>query len=163
MNRTSRAMPTVGDVMTITPRTIATHQPIATARRYMKEYDIRHLPVTDENGKLVGIVSERDLHVVQAVSTEQRITVEDIMATKPYIVPPDAFINQVVKHMVSKKQGAAVVVDRGHILGVFTTIDALRVLADALEGKLPRAQAIVDAQRRPDRPKTKRIGREALA
>ena len=163
MNRTSRAVPTVGDVMTSTPRTIAPHQPIATARRFMKEYEVRCLPVTDENGKLVGIVSERDLHVAQAVSTVQRITVEDIMAPKPYIVSPDAFIHQVVKHMVSKKQESAVAMDRGRVLGVFTTTDALRVLADTLEGKLPRAHAIVDAQRRPGRPKTRRIGREALA
>ena len=162
MNRTSRATPTVGDVMTITPRTIVGTQPITNARRLMKEYDVRHLPVVDEHDKLVGVVSERDIHVAQAAS-DGRVPVETIMTPKPYAVPPNALLNQVARIMAAKKHGSAVVVDKGTILGIFTTTDALGVLADSLEGKLPRVQAAIDVERRPARPRTRRVGREALA
>jgi acetoin utilization protein AcuB len=163
MNRTSRATPTIGDVMTVAPRTIVASQPITTARRLMKEYAVRHLPVVDEHDQLVGIVSERDVDVAQAaLSSAGRLAVEDVMTRKPYVVAPTLLVTQVAKIMAAKKHGAAVVVDRGRILGVFTTVDALAVLTDALQGKLPRVQAAIDVERRPRRPRTRRTGREAL-
>ncbi len=161
MNQTRRTTPTVGDVMTITPRTIVGNQPITAARKVMKEYGIRHLPVVDEQNKLIGIVSERDIHVVVAASG-QRLAIEQVMTPKPYTVAPNTLVNQVAKAMAAKKYGAAVILDKGRILGVFTTTDALSVLVDAIEGKLPRVQARA-IERRPIRPRTRRVGREALA
>src|SRR5512143_1015282 len=153
MNRTSATMPIVGDVMTLVPRTVLTHQPIATARRIMKEYAIRHLAVTDDDGKLVGVVSERDVHVQRPSSGLERMTVEDVMTPKPYAVAPNLMVTQVARNMAAKKVGSAIIVDHGHVLGIFTTTDALRVLADALEGKTARTQTIVDVSRRPQRPR----------
>ncbi len=161
MNRTTRANPTVGDVMTMTPRTIEANQPIVAARRIMREYGVRHLPVVDDRGRLVGVISERDIHVAQVASAD-RMMVEEIMAAKPYAVAPNLLLQQVVRNMAAKKLGSAVVMDHGRVLGVFTTTDALDVLADALEGKLVRLQAEVDVRRRPVRGRTRRIGREAL-
>ena len=46
--------------MTETPHSIGKDQPLAVAHRLMKEHDLRHLPVL-EQGKLVGLVSERDV------------------------------------------------------------------------------------------------------
>jgi acetoin utilization protein AcuB len=147
--------------MTVTPRTIEANQPIVAARRIMKEYGVRHLPVVDDRGRLVGVVSERDIHVAQAASAD-RIAVEEIMTPKPYAVAPNLLLQQVVRNMAAKKLGSAVIMDHGRVLGVFTTTDALDVLADALEGKLVRPQAEVDVRRRPMRGRTRRIGREAL-
>ncbi len=147
--------------MTITPRTIEANQPIVAARRIMREYGVRHLPVVDDRGRLVGVVSERDIHVAQVASAD-RMMVEEIMAAKPYAVAPNLLLQQVVRNMAAKKLGSAVVMDHGRVLGVFTTTDALDVLADALEGKLVRLQAEVDVRRRPVRGRTRRIGREAL-
>jgi acetoin utilization protein AcuB len=147
--------------MTMTPRTIEANQPIVAARRIMREYGVRHLPVVDERGRLVGVVSERDIHVAQATSAD-RVSVEEIMTAKPYAVAPNVLLQQVVRNMAAKKLGSAVVVEHGRVLGVFTTTDALDVLADALEGKLVRLQAEVDVQRRPVRGRTRRIGREAI-
>ena len=165
MKRNTTTMPLVGDVMTLVPRTVLVHQPVATAIRLMKEYGVRHLPVTDDRGKLVGVLSERDVHEPngKASSALLRSSVEELMTPKPYAVAPNAFVTQVARAMASKKLGSAVVVDKGEILGVFTRTDALKALADALEGKLTRIQTEVDAARLPSRPRTRRIGREALA
>ncbi len=145
----------------MTPRTIEANQPIVAARRIMREYGVRHLPVVDDRGRLVGVISERDIHVAQVASAD-RMMVEEIMAAKPYAVAPNLLLQQVVRNMAAKKLGSAVVMDHGRVLGVFTTTDALDVLADALEGKLVRLQAEVDVRRRPVRGRTRRIGREAL-
>ncbi len=164
MNRTSRTMPIVGDVMTLVPRTVLTHQAVTVARRLMKEYGVRHLPVTDDRGKLVGVVSERDTRLLPEKSApRERRSVQDVMTAKPYAVTSDALVTKVARSMVAKKIGSAVVVDHGDVLGVFTTTDALRVLADAIEGKLARPQVVADVARRPMRPRTRRVGRAALA
>jgi CBS-domain-containing membrane protein len=56
-----KRMPIVGAVMTSFPYFVEADDTAATMERMMDEHNIRHLPV-QENGTVVGIVSERDLH-----------------------------------------------------------------------------------------------------
>lgn len=165
MNRTTRATPTVGDVMTTIPRSIGADQSIAEAWQMIEELGVRHLPVTSIRGKLLGIVSERDLRVAQAISEEKskRLSVEEIMVAQPYVVGPGASLSRVARAMATKKQGSAIVVDQGMIVGIFTSTDALLALADVAEGKAPRPQALVDVERRSPRGKTRRPIREIAA
>ena len=58
--------PTIDQFMTRAPHTIGYHQTLATAHRMMRELSIRHLPVLD-GGKLVGILSQRDLHFIETL------------------------------------------------------------------------------------------------
>lgn len=162
MDRMSRTIPTVADVMSAAPHSIAAHESIKHARRIMKEYGIRHLPVTKDD-KLVGVVSDRDLRVADAASSSRiELSVEDIVFAQPYTVAPTTSLSRVARAMAEAKVGSAVVVDHGRILGVFTTIDALYALADSLDGKTPRAQLADATEHRPNRPKTRRTGREAI-
>jgi acetoin utilization protein AcuB len=151
-----------GHLMTTIPKTIAAHEPLAAARTLMHDNEARHLPVS-RNGKLVGLVSERDLRTPwpRAGGTREQMLVEDVMTEKPYAVSPTTPVNRVPRTMAAKKQGSAVVVDGGRILGVFTTTDALRALAHSVEGKLARLDVVTEAERRPARrPKTRRTVRE---
>lgn len=162
MDRTSRAIPTVADAMTAMPHSIAAHESIKHARRLMKEHGIRHLPVT-KDGKLIGLLSDRDLRVAEAASSSRiELAVEDILISEPFAVEPTASLNAVARAMAEGKYGSAVVLDHGQILGVFTTTDALLALADSLEGKTVRAQLADDAEHSPNRPKTRRTGRMAI-
>lgn len=119
--------------MTPSPLTIGRDQTLATAHDLMHKHNIRHLPVLD-GGVLVGIVTDRDLHLVESLAgTDPKSTlVEDAMTPDPYIVAADTPLHDVAKQMVDHKYGCAVVVDRGHVgshvVGIFTTIDALRLL-----------------------------------
>lgn len=61
-----------------------------------------------------------------------RVLVEEAMSTLVYTVAPEAPIDEVVREMSQHKYGSAVVVDNGKVVGVFTTVDALRILADVL-------------------------------
>jgi acetoin utilization protein AcuB len=51
------------------------------------------------------------------------------MAGEPYTVAPDAPLEEVATRMADRKLGSALVVDRGSVVGLFTTVDALRALA----------------------------------
>ena len=131
--------------MTVCPHTVGRDQTLALAKRLMQEKGIRHLPVLD-GGVLVGIVSERDVDMILAVSTvdRDRVKVEEAMTPEPYIVSADAKLSRVCADMARHKYGCAIVVERGHVAGVFTTVDALRVLSRLLEdGAVPPSKRAV--------------------
>jgi acetoin utilization protein AcuB len=118
---------------------VGPHQPLPKAHEIMREHQIRHLPVVVD-GVLVGILSDRDLNLVQTLAhaRPEEITVEDAMTSDPYTVSPDTPLNQVARVMVQRKIGSAVVIEHGSVAGVFTLTDALQALVDTLEGTYSR-------------------------
>jgi acetoin utilization protein AcuB len=104
------------------------------AHELMRTHRIRHLPVL-ESGKLVGVVSDRDLHLIETLadSDPDEITVDEAMSEEVYVVAPDDPVDAVVERMANHKYGSAIVMNRrGIVEGIFTTVDALQVLADVL-------------------------------
>jgi acetoin utilization protein AcuB len=127
-------MPTVKRYMSRQPWTISPSAKMSEAHRVMREHHIRHLPVLDE-GKLVGIVSERDLHLIETLpgSDPEDVTVDEAMIADVYAVSPDEEVDKVIEKMADNKLGSALVVTRnGKVEGIFTTIDALQCFADVL-------------------------------
>jgi acetoin utilization protein AcuB len=133
------AVPSVADYMTPGPYMVGPYEPLQKAHEIMREHGIRHLPVVAE-GALVGILSDRDLNLVQTLAhaRPEEITVEDAMTSDPYAVSPTTPLNQVARIMQERKIGSAVVMDQGGVAGVFTLTDALQALVDALEGTYSR-------------------------
>ena len=124
---------TVHEFMTVGPLVVGQSSTLADAHRLMRERSIRHLPVVD-GGILVGLVSQRDLYLLETLkgvdpATE---TVDEAMTADPFAVAPDAPLEDVAAEMARRKVGSAVVVDRGSVIGVFTTTDALRALSAVL-------------------------------
>lgn len=126
--------PTIANYMSPFVQTIGREQTLATAHRMMRDNDIRHLPVL-EGGRLVGIVSQRDLHFVETLAgiDPQKIRVEEAMSPDVFTVSRDTPLVEAVETMVTNKYGSAVVIEQGKVLGVFTAIDAQRALLDALK------------------------------
>lgn len=126
--------PTIRDYMTPTPVTVGQEQTLAHAADVMKRHAIRHLPVL-HGGQLVGVVTERDVALLSAQEhlDASAISVEDAMSPTTYAVPPDTSIREVVAHLAQHRLGSAVVVDRAdHVLGIFTTVDGMQMLAELL-------------------------------
>lgn len=125
---------TVQQFMTRSPHTIDHAQPLSAAHRIMRDYDIRHLPVLRE-GKLVGIVSQRDLHIVESLKDvdPDAVMVSEAMSSEVYTVGPRTSVRQIASEMATQKYGSAVVMEDNQVIGVFTTVDALRVLYGLLE------------------------------
>jgi acetoin utilization protein AcuB len=121
--------------MTRTVHTIGASSSLSEAHRVMNEHSIRHLPVL-EAGRLVGMVSQRDLHLVETLQgvRPQEVTVEEAMSQDVYAVAPDTELAEVAHSMATHKYGSAVVLLEGRVQGIFTTVDALVALEQVLAG-----------------------------
>ena len=120
-------MTTVRALMTPSPRTIGSEQTVEEASRLLRYANVRHLPVL-AGGRLVGLLSERDVRLVESFSGKERITVAEVMTPEPFAVGPDDELARVVETMATRKLGSAVVVEDAEVIGIFTTTDALHLL-----------------------------------
>ncbi len=130
----SKPIPTVQKYMSTSPVTVSVEQTIEFAGKVMREHGIRHLPVLD-GGNIVGLLSSRDIALIEAlVGVDPKVVkVEEAMSQAPYTTSPDSAIDQVASEMAERKYGAAVVVQNGKVVGMFTTVDACRTLAELFE------------------------------
>lgn len=134
---------TVGSHMTAAPFSIQLDAELGQAIELMQQHQIRHLPVLDGE-RLVGVVSERDLSIIESLVPDewQRIVVAEAMTPSPYAVASSTPVSEVARAMADRKYGCVVVTDeRGAVLGLFTTTDALHLLAE-LESKASVGQHV---------------------
>ncbi len=130
---------TIAQYMSHPVQSISCRQTLAVAHRTMRELGIRHL-VVRRGHQLVGIVSQRDLHLIETLPDvdPEDTQVEEAMTPGVYLVAPTSPLEQVVEEMVRRRVGAAVVVENDEVTGVFTTVDALHALATVLREPLVR-------------------------
>jgi len=120
-------------VMTPLPQVVTTDDSLARARELMDEHAIHHLPVVEE-GRLRGMVREHDLAFLEkrpGVEPAQT-KVTEAMTADVYAVAPDCPLGEVFGTMADHRYDAVVVVDRGEVSGIVTTVDAMHVLARLL-------------------------------
>lgn len=130
---------TIETFMTRSVHTIGTKSPLAEAHRMMNDHAIRHLPVL-EGGRLVGMLSQRDLHLIETLRDvdPKEVMVEEAMSQDAYTVAPEAQLAVVAREMGLHKYGSAVIVRGVEVLGIFTTTDALRALDTVLSAPAPK-------------------------
>jgi acetoin utilization protein AcuB len=129
-NESTARRPVIADFMTRSPHTIGSDQPLEHARQLMNRHRIRHLPVL-EGGRLVGLVSQRDVYFVEALDIggdKSEIMVDEAMSREVFEADLTTPVAQVVAIMVRKKLGCAVITNAGRVVGVFSTIDAMNLL-----------------------------------
>lgn len=133
----SKPIPAVQKYMTCSPVTVSVEQTIAFAAKTMSDHRIRHLPVLD-GGEIVGVLSARDIALIENLDgvDPKVLKVEEAMSQSPYTVAPDVGVDRVAAEMAEHKYGAAVVVQNGKVVGMFTTVDACRTLAEVFTGRL---------------------------
>jgi acetoin utilization protein AcuB len=130
-----KQMPKIEKVMTPMPHTIGATISLARAVTMMREYQVRHLPV-QEGGKLVGVLTDRDVKLVLSLQGADRDTlkVEDAMTPEPYCVTPQTPIDHVTDEMAEHKYGCVIVQqENGKVVGIFTATDALRFLGEKMK------------------------------
>lgn len=132
-----KAIPTIQKYMTAMPHTIGKDQTLANAEKMMANYKVRHLPVL-EGGQLVGILSDRDVRLVESFRDvdPEKVTVAEAYSSDPYIVKPSAPLNEVCEEMASKRYGCVLIEDNHKLVGIFTWVDALRAFGELLETRL---------------------------
>ncbi len=124
------------DVMTPKLVTIPVGTSLAEAQEIMDENRFRHLPVIDEGGIIVGVLSARDygqLSDLDGFSLED-LTVEYFMNAPVEYVSEDMPVRNVIFKMLEKKISSLVVADENDIaVGIITTDDLLWHLAHVLK------------------------------
>lgn len=118
-------MTTARELMTESPTAIDATATLRTAIDRMATLDIRHLPVVDTNGALIGMLSDRDLRG----QTQLDDAVASIMSAPPICVQADADSSCAIDAMLYYKIGAVPVVDgEKTLLGIVSYVDVLRMM-----------------------------------
>ncbi len=133
----------VDQYMTTFPTTIGSEESLSTARTKLREHNIHHLPVM-EGERLVGVLSDRDIEIVESLEARigpRDVRAGDVMTRSPYTVGPEARVETVVREMVSRRYGSAVIMSGQRVLGIFTATDALGAFADFIAGRVPATVA----------------------
>lgn len=129
------------DLMTDDPVAVAPDDDLQTARNLMDRHGIRHLPVVDEDGAVVGLVSQRDLMQRALAPTDDltlsaqhdvmsEVKVESIMTLDVEVVAPDSDVATAGQVMLENKYGCLPVVDGDRMAGILTEADFVRYLSE---------------------------------
>lgn len=139
----------VRDQMTSPVVTVQPDLPFQEALKLMREKHFRRLPVVEKNGRLIGIVSERDLlYASPSPATSlsmwevnyllSKIKVNRLMSTSVITTTPDATIEDAAHLMVENKIGGLPVVDpEKRSLGIITETDIFRTFVGMFGGGQP--------------------------
>lgn len=132
-----KAVPNISKYMTTLPHTIGADQSLGKAAKMMAEYRVRHLPVLSA-GKLVGILSDRDIKLVESFKDvdPEKVQVSEAFSPEPYVTSPTASLAEVCEIMASKKYGCTLVCDNNKLVGIFTWVDALNAMNELLNTRL---------------------------
>ncbi len=124
----------VTDLFTVRPQDV-----VELAANLMHWKHIRHIPVEDDEGKLVGIVSHRDLLELFAVGKTKdagEMIIRDVMKPHPITIAPEMPTLEALKLMREKNIGCLPVIKDEKLIGLITTYDFLTVSAKLFEERL---------------------------
>uniref|UniRef100_C6E1U4 CBS domain containing protein n=1 Tax=Geobacter sp. (strain M21) TaxID=443144 RepID=C6E1U4_GEOSM len=136
----------VRDRMTPNPITITPDISVTEALRLMGDKKIRRLPVVERNGKLVGIVSDRDLFQASPSPATSlaiweihdllaKLTVDKTMAKDVITVTEDTPLEEAARVMVDRRIGGLPVMKGDALVGIITESDLFQALLELLGGR----------------------------
>ena len=105
---------------------------------------VRHLPVVNDDGHLVGLITHRDLlracvSSVAGIPRQEQdallrgIPVKQMMQSEVLTVAPDSDVTAAARMMLDRKIGCLPVVEEGRLVGILTEADFVRYLLEILE------------------------------
>lgn len=144
----------VRDRMTSPAITILPDAPFQEALELMRNHHFRRLPVVNEAGALVGIVSERDLlHAAPSPASSLsmwelnyllwKLQVKSLMTEKVISVTPDTPIEKAARMMVERKIGGLPVVEGGKVVGVITETDIFRAFTELMGADIEATRVVL--------------------
>jgi len=134
----------VNEIMSLNPHTINANSNLQAACLKMTEKQIRHLPVTDDHGVIVGLISERDLLAVQdsRLSTlspsdkkakYEEIKIADFMSRNVITVSPEAGLREAAIYLQRHRIACLPVIAQDKLVGIVTDSDFVEVAINLLE------------------------------
>jgi CBS domain-containing protein len=133
---------TVREIMTAEVTALKRNDSLLIARDIMTLGRVRHFPVIDEENKLVGVVSQRDLYraslgsVMKYGEKAQRaflegIAVKEVMTAPVITIAPHATVQEAARVMMEKKIGCLPVLEGPKLAGIVTETDMLKLIAES--------------------------------
>lgn len=113
----------VEDLMTTSVRTAHPSTPVGTLRAIAVEHDIRHILICDDDNRLVGVVSDRDLRQVTG-----DVIAADLMMACPTTITSRSLVNNAISVLLYGHFSSLPVVDDGRLVGILTTTDVVMTL-----------------------------------
>jgi acetoin utilization protein AcuB len=133
----------VHERMSRNPYTITADMPVEEALKKMREVHVRRFPVLDKSGKLIGIVSEKDLlYASPSPATSlsiyemhyllSKLTVSQVMVKDVVTVTEDTPVEDAARIMTDRKIGSLPVVRAGQLVGIITETDLFKLFMELL-------------------------------
>ena len=133
----------VKERMTLHPLTMDPTASITEAHRYMKENNIRHLPIVRKDGRLVGLVTRETLMQAMPSSVTtlsiwemnyalNKVKVRNVMVRDVITVEEDVSIEKAAHTMAENKIGCLLVMRNGSLVGIITDTDMLSTLMELM-------------------------------
>ena len=135
-------MLSVSEIMTREPYTMGPDDTLETARQMMAEHRIRHIPVVNKDGSLMGLVSQRDvlaaedstvLNTAGDKSPERYVAVSSIMTTPVQTTEENSSLRGTAMFLQQHKLGCLPVIDKGVLTGIITDADFVGVAINLME------------------------------
>ncbi len=135
---------TVRDLMSEEPVTLGVGANLAEAHDIMETRHVRHIPIIDDDGSVVGLITERDLlraagPAINELPVDARnqvlaqTPVVDVMIHDPECVTPDADLTSAAQTLLDNKFGCLPVVgDINGVSGILTESDFVRLFAEGI-------------------------------
>ncbi|HLU20462.1 MAG TPA: CBS domain-containing protein [Pusillimonas sp.] len=131
---------TIEKAMSSNVVTIAPSNTLVEAVRVMKEKKIKHLPVVDASGSVVGVVTDRDLKEASASDATtlevhellyllDKVKIDSIMSKNVITIEKGSALKQAAQIMVEKGIGCLPIVEGNKLSGIITRSDILRFFA----------------------------------
>lgn len=133
---------TVAEIMAQDLKTLSPEQSLEDARQLMAQHHIRHLPVIDAAGALLGLVTQRDvlaaadssvMHDASDHSAERYVAISAIMQSEIHTVDESASLRGCALHMHQHKLGCLPVLRDGKLVGIITDADFVVIAASLME------------------------------
>ena len=136
----SQSYQTVGQFMSTDLFTLAPEDLVDMAASVMAWKHIRHVPVEDADGRLVGLISHRSLLKLLAngTTTDRQVTVKNIMTSNPFTVSSTTPALEAIDIMRKNRVGCLPVLEDGRLVGIVTSYDFLSASARLFEEHLTR-------------------------
>ncbi len=119
----------LSEIMTPNVETCSLSTPIRDVAKRMVQLSIGAVLVCDNNKKLIGIITERDL-VSKVMAREtadcQSSCAGDVMTSQPYTMAPDTFMYEATTFMMGHKLKYMPIIDRGEVVGIVSLHDLMR-------------------------------------
>jgi len=142
--RTDAAV-SIAEVMTRDPVTARPYQPVLEAVALMTERGFKHVPILDDAGRLVGIISDRDVRTAIGDPAEalhrdltelEEMPISSVMTAPAESVSDEAPLVEVAHRLAHESIGALPVVDRGgRVVGIVSYVDVVRKLLDLVTSR----------------------------